>query len=80
MGEHARYANEAHKIRVTDGHEAEARAAQLRKRPNRVGLLVLRVLGFRSDVVPPPAQERHLGPAHEHSVHQERPAHTPAED
>ena len=32
--------------RETDGHEAQARAAQLRKRPNRIGLLFLKALGF----------------------------------
>jgi hypothetical protein len=41
----ARYANQAHKIRVADGHETDAKAAQLRKPPNRVGLFFLRVLG-----------------------------------
>ena len=38
------------KILVTDGHEAEAKAAQLRKRPDRIGPFFLRLLGFR-DVV-----------------------------
>jgi hypothetical protein len=38
------------RIRVTDGHEAEAKAAQLRKPPNRVGLFFLRMLGLHSDV------------------------------
>jgi hypothetical protein len=41
----ARYANQAHKIRVTDGHEADAKAAQLRKRPNRIGLFFHQFLG-----------------------------------
>jgi hypothetical protein len=32
---------------VTGGHEAEAKAAQRAKKPSRVGLFVLRVLGYR---------------------------------
>ena len=71
MSGRARYANQAHKIRVTDGHEAEAKAAQLRKRPNRVGLFFLKVLGFRGQVTPPMEQRGHVGPSHEHSGHQQ---------
>jgi hypothetical protein len=63
----ARYANQAHKIRVTDGHEADAKAAQLRKRPNRIGLFFLKVLGFRGQVTPPTGQRGHVGPSHEHA-------------
>jgi hypothetical protein len=69
----ARYANQAHKVRVTDGHEAEAKAAQLRKRPNRIGLFFLRVLGFRGQVAPPMSQTGHTGPSHEHPGHHEHP-------
>ena len=71
MKETARYANQAHKIRVTDGHEAEAKAAQLRKRPNRIGLFLLKMLGFRGEVIPPTAQRNHVGPSHEHPGNRE---------
>jgi hypothetical protein len=71
VNERARYANQAHKIRVTDGHEAEAKAAQLRKRPNRMGLLFLKMLGFRSQSTPPTTQRGHGGPSHEHPSHHE---------
>jgi hypothetical protein len=67
----ARYANQAHKIRVTDGHEAEAKAAQLRKRPSRIGLFFLKVLGFRGQVTPSADQRGHVGPSHEHPGHHE---------
>jgi len=60
------------KILVTDGHEAEAKAAQLRKRPNRIGLFFLRVLGFRGEVDPPPTGRRgRSGPSHMHPVRDE---------
>jgi hypothetical protein len=65
------------RILVTDGHEAEAKAAQLRKRPNRIGLLCLRVLGFRKEVTPPAGQRVHARPSHMHPVHHEDSA--PAE-
>jgi len=67
----ARYANQTHKIRVTDGHEAEAKAAQLRKRPSRIGLFFLKVLGFRGQVTPSADQRGHVGPSHEHPMHHE---------
>jgi hypothetical protein len=68
-----RYANQAHKVRVTDGHEARAKAAQLRKRPNRVGLFLLKMLGFRGQVAPPMEQTGHGGPSHEHAGRHEHP-------
>jgi len=37
-------------IPTTDGHEAEAEAAQLGISPNPLGLFILRVLGFRGEV------------------------------
>jgi hypothetical protein len=74
VGGRTRYANQAHKIRVTDGHEADAKAAQLRKRPNRIGLFVLKVLGFRGHVTPPTGQHSLAGPSHGHPVHQEHSA------
>jgi hypothetical protein len=69
----ARYANQAHKVRVTDGHEADAKAAQLRKRPNRIGLFLLKVLGFRGAVTSQTSQSGHAGPAGEHPVPHEHP-------
>jgi hypothetical protein len=71
VSERARYANQAHKIRVTDGHEADAKAAQLRKRPNRIGLFFLKVLGFRGQVPAPTDQRGHVGPSHERPSHHE---------
>ena len=38
---------------VTGGHEAEAKAAERAKPPNRFGLFVLRVLGYKSKPGPP---------------------------
>ena len=54
--------------------EAEAEAAQLRKRPNRLGLFFLRVLGFRGEVAPPPSEGGHAGPSHQHPVHHDESA------
>jgi hypothetical protein len=54
---------------VTDGHEAEGEAAQLRKRPNRLGFFFLRVLGLRGEAAPPTGQGGHAGPSHQHPVH-----------
>jgi hypothetical protein len=34
-------------VHVTSGHEAEAKAAELAKKPNRFGMLILRLLGFK---------------------------------
>jgi hypothetical protein len=34
-------------VHVTDGHEAEAKAAQMKKKPNRLGRLFLAMLGYR---------------------------------
>jgi hypothetical protein len=64
------------KILVTDGHEAEAKAAQLCKRPNRVGVFFLRVLGFRGEVEVAPTihQGGHTGPSHMHPLHHEHSA------
>ena len=75
MSGRLRYANYGRRrILVTDGHEAEAKAAQRRKRPNRIGLFILRMLGFRGRVLPPMDQGRH-GPSRLHPVHHdEHPA------
>ena len=62
------------KILVTDGHEAEAKAEQARKRPNQIGLFFLRVLGFRGEVSPTPGQRGHAGPSHMHPVHHDHSA------
>lgn len=50
---------------VTGGHEREAKAAEMAKQPNPIGLLVLRLLGLR---VPKrrPALSRRSAPSHEH--------------
>jgi hypothetical protein len=37
-------------VRVTTGHEAEAKTAQRKKRPSRVGKFVLQMLRFRGQV------------------------------
>jgi hypothetical protein len=36
-------------VRVTDGHEAEARAAEMAKRPNRLGMFMVRLLGYKGN-------------------------------
>ena len=41
---------------VTGGHEREAYEAQMAKKPNRLGMLVLRLLGYKG--MPPPPSER----------------------
>ncbi len=37
-------------VHVTKGHEHEAMETQRRKKPSRVGKLVLKVLGFKGEV------------------------------
>lgn len=39
-------------IRVTSGHEAEAKAAEMAKRPNRLGMFIVRLLGLKSSQTP----------------------------
>lgn len=39
-------------VHVIKGHEREAMEVQRRKKPNRIGEFVLRVLGFRGEVGP----------------------------
>jgi hypothetical protein len=53
---------------VTGGHEAEARAAQEAKAPGRLGLWVLRKLGYRG-AEPAPAHKapHHGAPSHPRS-------------
>jgi hypothetical protein len=36
------------RVRTTNGHEAEAKAAQMKKKPSRIGLFVLKLLGHPS--------------------------------
>jgi hypothetical protein len=55
-------------IPITDGHEAEAEAAQLRKHPSRLGLFILRALGFRGKIARP-GQEDHAGSCHRDPLH-----------
>ena len=52
-------------VHVTKGHEAEAKEAQLRKPPSRLGTWVLRRLGYRGEIgeraphtQTPPSHER----------------------
>jgi hypothetical protein len=53
---------------VTGGHESEAKAAQVAKEPSRLGLWILRVLGYRKPVATPPHQPPHHGaPPHPRS-------------
>jgi hypothetical protein len=35
------------RVRTTNGHEAEAKAAQMRKKPSRIGMFVLKILGYQ---------------------------------
>lgn len=51
---------------VTGGHEREAEVAQRAKKPTRVGLLVLRILGFRGGPPKPALPARRASPSHEH--------------
>jgi hypothetical protein len=34
-------------VRASDAHEAEAKAAPMKKEPNRIGRLLLAMLGYR---------------------------------
>lgn len=72
MRARVRYAQEAHRIRVTDGHEAEAKAAQSRRPPSRIGLFLLRALGLRGAVAESTGHKSNAGPAHTHPVHNEQ--------
>lgn len=72
MSGRVRYAGLRNRVRVTDGHEAAAKAAQLRKRPNRIGLFVLRLLGFRGQVARSTSGAGHAAPSREPPVRQRR--------
>ncbi|MGH8987212.1 MAG: hypothetical protein ACRDXC_01255 [Acidimicrobiales bacterium] len=69
MSGRVRYAGLRNPVRVTDGHEAEAKAAQLRKPPSRIGLFFVRLLGFRGQVASPTTRGGHPGPSHERPLH-----------
>jgi hypothetical protein len=45
-------------VHVTSGHEAEAKAAELAKKPNRFGMLILRTLGLKGNPPPRPSDPR----------------------
>jgi hypothetical protein len=45
-------------VHVTNGHEAEAKTAELAKKPNRFGMLILRLLGFKGHPPRPPSNTR----------------------
>jgi hypothetical protein len=34
-------------VRVTSGHEAEAKSAEMAKKPNRLGMFILGLLGYK---------------------------------
>ena len=70
-----RWANMDHRVRVTDGHEAEVKRAESRKPLNRFQRFFLRVLGLRGEVAPQTGPERHAGPPHKHPVRHEHPTH-----
>ena len=54
-------------VHMTRGHEAEAREAQLRKPPSRVGTWILRRLGYKGEIKQYLPQEQ-TGLSHERSV------------
>lgn len=62
---------------VTGGHEAEAEAAQRAKKPSRVGLWILKVLGFRG-TPPRPEITRVPSPRHDKTIRE--PKRGPAGD
>jgi hypothetical protein len=50
---------------VTGEHEAEAKAAERAKKPTRIGLFVLRLLGYRGSVQQASDVHR-VAPSHQH--------------
>lgn len=50
---------------VTGEHEAEAKKAQRAKKPSRIGLFVLRLLGYRGPVLQVPDVHQ-VAPSHRH--------------
>lgn len=55
---------------VTGGHEAEAEAAERAKRPTKLGILVLRLLGYRGSIEKAP-DVHPASPSHEHRHREE---------
>jgi hypothetical protein len=39
-------------VTVTSGHEAEAKAAEMAKKPNRLGMFIVRLLGLKPNQTP----------------------------
>jgi hypothetical protein len=39
-------------VTVTSGHEAEAKAAEMAKKPNRLGMFMVRLLGLKPKPIP----------------------------
>jgi hypothetical protein len=54
-------------VHVTRGHETEAREAQLRKPPSRLGTWILRRLGYKGEIEQH-APQAQTPPSHERSV------------
>lgn len=54
---------------VTGGHEAEAKAAEEAKEPNRLGMWVLRKLGYRGADPKPQSKAPHRGAPHHPKSH-----------
>ena len=54
-------------VHVTTGHEAEAREAQLREPPTRLGSWILRRLGYKGPIEQH-KQQAQARPSHEHPV------------
>ena len=59
---------------VTGGHEAEAEVAQRSKKPNRLGVAILKILGFRGSV--PNPGPKTVSPRHEKVHPPEKPGDT----
>ena len=53
---------------ITDGHEAEALAEEMRKPPSRIGTFFLRCLGFKGRVEPTTPAPPRAHPSHEHAA------------
>ncbi len=55
---------------VTGEHEAEAKAAERAKKPTRIGLFVLRLLGYKGTVHQPLPDVHRITPSHVRPHHQ----------
>jgi hypothetical protein len=65
MGRNYRQGYMGRDYHVTGEHEAEAKAAERAKKPTRIGLFVLRLLGYRGSVQQLPDVHR-VTPSHPH--------------